>query len=94
VQATLRQSGLPMPHHVVEAFSIQIQFAMALHAGLLSFGMRSQTVFAPGREFLVRLPFDLAAPPTAVAAVSLKSHEPSPLSRLLVEHIRAIAHTH
>ena len=91
VQATLRQSGLPMPHHVVEAFSIHIQFAMVLHAGVLSFGMRSQTVFAPGKEFLVRLPFDLAAPPTAVAAVSLKSHEPSPLSRLLVENIRAIA---
>jgi len=93
VQATLGRSGLPMPHHVVEAFSIHIQFAMALHAGLLSFGMRSQTVFAPGKEFLVRLPFDLAAPPTAVAAVSLKSHEPSPLSRLLVENIRAIART-
>jgi DNA-binding transcriptional LysR family regulator len=93
VQATLLQSGLPMPHHVVEAFSIHIQFAMALHAGLLSFGMRSQTVFAPGKEFLVRLPFDLAAPPTAVAAVSLKSHEPSPLLRLLVENIRAIART-
>ena len=28
-----------------------------------------------------------------VAAVSLKSHEPSPLSRLMVEHIRAIART-
>jgi hypothetical protein len=28
-----------------------------------------------------------------VAAVSLKSHEPSPLSRLLVENIRAIART-
>jgi DNA-binding transcriptional LysR family regulator len=93
VQATLRQSGLPMPHHVVEAFSIHIQFAMVLHAGVLCFGMRSQTVFAPGKEFLVRLPFDLAAPPAAVAAVSLKSHEPSPLSRLLVENIRAIAST-
>jgi len=91
VQATLRQGGLAVPRHVIEAFSIHIQFTMVLHAGVLSFGLRSQTVFAPGKEFLVRLPFDLPAAPTSVAAVSLKSHEPSPLSRLLVENIRAIA---
>jgi DNA-binding transcriptional LysR family regulator len=91
VQATLSRAGMPLPHHVIEALSIHIQFAMVLHAGVLSFGMRSQTVFAPGKEFLVRLPFDLPAAPAAVAAVSLDSHEPSPLARLLVENIRAIA---
>ena len=36
-----------------------IQFGMVLHAGMLCFGMRSQIIFAPGKEFLVRLPFEL-----------------------------------
>jgi DNA-binding transcriptional LysR family regulator len=91
VQATLQGGGLEMPRHVIEAFSIHIQFAMVLHAGVLSFGLRSQTVFAPGKEFLVRLPYDLPAAPAAVAAVSLQTHEPSPLARLLVKNIRAVA---
>jgi DNA-binding transcriptional LysR family regulator len=93
VQATLSQCGLAMPRHAIEAFSIHVQFGMVLHAGVLSFGLRSQTTFAPGKEFLVRLPFDLPAPPTAVAAVSLQSHEPSPLTRQLIAHIRAMAGT-
>jgi len=91
VQATLHRCGLAVPRHAIEAFSIHIQFGMVLHAGVLSFGLRSQTSFAPGKEFLVRLPFDLPAPPTTVAAVSLQSHEPSPLTQQLIAQIRAMA---
>ena len=64
---------------------------MVLHAGLLGFGMRSQLSFAPGKEFLVRLPFELQAPRTMVAAVSLKSHATSPLAQQLVGHMRSLA---
>jgi hypothetical protein len=78
---------------VIEAFSIHIQFGMALHAGMLSFGMRSQVEFAPGKEFLVRLPFELPSPPSLVAAVSLRSHQPGPLAQQLIGHIRALAGT-
>jgi DNA-binding transcriptional LysR family regulator len=93
VLGTLAKAGLPMPHHVIEAMSIHIQFGMVLHAGMLGFGMRSQVAFAPGKELLVRLPFDLPASTTAVAAVSLKSREPSPLAQQLVGHIRSLAGT-
>jgi DNA-binding transcriptional LysR family regulator len=93
VLRTLDRAGLPMPRHVVEAFSINIQFAMTLHAGMLCFGMRSQVEFAPGKQFLVRLPFELEAPGSIVAAVSLLSHAPSPLANQLVEHIRDMAGT-
>ena len=90
VARTLSRLDMPMPSPVVEALSIQLQFGMVLHAGMLGFGMRSQVVFAPGKEFLVRLPFELPAASTAVAAVMLKSHEPSPLAHQLVRHIRAL----
>jgi DNA-binding transcriptional LysR family regulator len=90
VQRSLAKLDMPMPHPVVETVAIQQQFNMALHGNLLSFGMRSQITFAPGREFLVRLPFELPVPSAMVAAVSLKSHEPGPLARLLVETIRAL----
>jgi len=88
VLRTLQGLGMEMPQHMVEAYSIQIQFGMVLHAGMLSFGMRSQIDFAPGKEFAVRLPFELPVRPRAVAAVTLSSHEPSPLARQLVDHIR------
>jgi DNA-binding transcriptional LysR family regulator len=91
VLRTLDRAGLPMPKHVIESFSINIQFGMTLHAGMLSFGMRSQVEFAPGKELLVRLPIELPAPATMVAAVSLRSHAPSPLAEQLVAHIRALA---
>jgi DNA-binding transcriptional LysR family regulator len=91
VQRTLDRLGLPMPAHTVEAYSINVQFGMVLHAGLLCFGMRSQVSFAPGKDFLVRLNVDLPVDGTQVAAVSLKSHEPSPLVRLLVTQIRELA---
>jgi DNA-binding transcriptional LysR family regulator len=90
VQHSLARLDMPMPRAVVEAMSIQLQFNMALHGGLLSFGMRSQVSFAPGREFLVRLPFELPVQGAMVAAVGLKSHELSPLARQLIEAIRAL----
>jgi hypothetical protein len=39
----------------------------------------------------VRLPFELPINASAVAAISLKSHEPSPLAQQLVTHIRSMA---
>jgi DNA-binding transcriptional LysR family regulator len=91
VQNTLGQAGLAMPRHVVETISVQLQFNMVLHGGLLGFGMRSQIDFAPGKDFLVRLPFDIDTPARAVAAVTLKAHAPSPLAQQLIGHIIAMA---
>lgn len=88
---TFSRLDLELPRHAVEAFSIQIQFGMVLHGGMLSFGLRSQIDFAPGKEFLVRLPFQLPTPAKVVGAASLRSHEPSPLAQQLVGHIRALA---
>jgi len=93
VLRTLDRAGLQVPTHMVESFSINIQFGMVLHAGMLSFGMRSQVEFAPGKALLVRLPIELPAPTTMVAAVSLRSHAPSPLAQRLVAHIRDLAGT-
>jgi DNA-binding transcriptional LysR family regulator len=93
VQRSLDRMHMPMPKHAVEAMSIQLQFALVLHAGMLSFGLRSQISFAPGKEFVVRLPFELPVTSTLVAAVSLKSHEPSPLARQFVQHIQALVKT-
>jgi DNA-binding transcriptional LysR family regulator len=90
VQRSLDRLGMPMPQHAIEAMSIHVQFGMVLHAGMLCFGMRSQISFAPGKEFLVRLPFDLPLNTSIVAAVSLKSHELSPLAQQLIAHIRAL----
>lgn len=93
VQRSLDRLHMPMPRHAVEAMSIQLQFSLVLHAGMLGFGMRSQISFSPGREFVVRLPFELPVTHTMVAAVSLKSHEPSPLARHFIGHIQALAKT-
>lgn len=90
VQRSLDRMHMPMPCHAVEAMSIQLQFSMVLHAGMLGFGMRSQISFAPGKEFVVRLPFELPVTPTVVAAVSLKTHEPSPLARRFIAHIQSL----
>lgn len=87
VQRTLEQVGLSMPTQAVEALSIQLQFNLVVHAGMLGFGMRSQIDFAPGKGHVVRLPFDLPVLGTDVSAVMLASHEPSPLARQLLAHI-------
>lgn len=91
VHRTLARLGLELPRHVVEAPSINIQFGMVMHAGMLGFGMRSQVSFAPGKDFLVRLPFELPFSSGSVGAVTLKSHAPSPLAQLLIGHIRDLA---
>ena len=93
VQRSLDRVHMPMPKHSVEATSIQLQFGLVLHAGMLSFGMRSQISFVPGKEFVVQLPFDLPVASTAVAAVSLKSHELSPLARQFIGHVQALVKT-
>ena len=91
VHRTLARLGMELPRHVVEAPSIHIQFGMVMHAGMLGFGMRSQVSFAPGKDFLVRLPFELPSSSGSVGAVTLKSHAPSPLAELLIGHIRDLA---
>jgi len=88
---TLDKLDLPLPRHTVESFAINIQFGMAMHGGMLSFGLRSQVAFAPGKEFLVRLPVDLPSSARAVGAVTLGAYEPSPLAQQLVGHIRSLA---
>jgi DNA-binding transcriptional LysR family regulator len=93
VLQVLARNRLQMPRQVIEATSINIQFGMALHAGMVSFGMRSQVEFAPGSPSLVRLPFELAAPATIVGAVSLRSRQLSPLAQQLIAHIRKLAGT-
>lgn len=92
VLVTLDRLGLAMPRQRVEAYSIQIQFGMVLHAGLLCFGMRSQVEFAPDKAMLVRLPFEFATPVRPVGAASLRTHELSPLAQQLIGHIRALVH--
>ena len=91
VHDVLASAGLAMPHQVVETISVQLQFNMVMHGGLLGFGMRSQIDFAPGKDFIVRLPFEIDTPPRPVAAVTLKAHAPSPLAQQLISQIRGLA---
>jgi len=93
VLRTLERNSLPMPRQVIEASSINIQFGLVLNASMLSFGLRSQVEFAPGKQFLVRLPFELSAPPAMVGAVSLRTRTLSPLAQQLSSHIRSLAGT-
>lgn len=91
VHDVLASAGLAMPHQVVETISVQLQFNMVMHGGLLGFGMRSQIDFAPGKDFIVRLPFEIDTLPRPVAAVTLKAHAPSPLAQQLISQIRGLA---
>jgi DNA-binding transcriptional LysR family regulator len=86
---TLDKSGLALPRHAVESFEVSVQYGMVLHGGMLSFGMRSRFEFAPGKNLLVRLPFELTQTRTAVSSVTLRSHDPTPLAQQLIAHIRA-----
>ena len=88
---TLDKSGLAVPRHAVESFEVSVQYGMVLHGGMLSFGMRSQLSFAPGRQAVVRLPFELQSTPRPVSAVSLKAHQPSPLAEQFVAQVRGLA---
>lgn len=87
---TLDRQGFARPRHTVESFSVQMQHGMVLHGGMLSFGMRSPYDFAPDKNLLVRLPFELGSAPSAVSAVSMHAHEPRPLGTQLVAHIRSL----
>jgi DNA-binding transcriptional LysR family regulator len=87
---TLDKAGLALPRKSVESFEVSVQYGMVSQGGMLSFGMRSPFVFAPGREQVVRLPFELPAPDRPVSAVSLRALQPSPLARLLVSEIHAL----
>lgn len=88
---TLDKAGLAMPRARVEAYSVHHQHAMVLHGGMLGFGMRSGFEFAPQKALLTRLAFEIPAPVRPVGAVSMRAHEPSPLARQLIEHIRHLA---
>jgi DNA-binding transcriptional LysR family regulator len=88
---TLDRAGLKLPRHSIESFSINLQFSMVLHANVLSFGMRGQADFAPGKHLVTRLPFELNAVSKPIAAVTLRSHDTSPIARELIAQIRALA---
>jgi len=90
VLRTLDKAGLALPRKSVESFEVSVQYGMVSQGGMLSFGMRSPFVFAPGKEQVVRLPFELPAPERPVSAVALSAQQPSPLAWRLVEQIRAL----
>jgi len=88
---TLDKAGLALPRKSVESFEVSVQYGMVSQGGMLSFGMRSQFNFAPGRQAVVRLPFELQSTPWPVSAVSLKAHQPSPLAEQFVATVRGLA---
>jgi DNA-binding transcriptional LysR family regulator len=90
VLRTLDKAGLALPRKSVESFEVSVQYGMVSQGGMLSFGMRSPFVFAPGREQVVRLPFELPAPERPVSAISMGAHQISPLAQMLVDQIRAL----
>jgi len=94
VRRSLDQLGMEPPRHVVESISIAIQYGMALHGGMLSFGLRSQLAFSPHQNLLVQLPVALPSITRHVAAVTLNTREPSPLARQLIEKIRGLIAGH
>ncbi len=87
VQRTLAKAGLQMPTHAVEAMSIQLQFNLIMHAGMLGFGLRSQLDFAPGKGSVVRLRVELPADASGVCAVLRAAHQTCPLALQLIDHI-------
>ena len=91
VRRSLDSIHLRMPKPAVEAMSIQLRLSLVRHAGMLTFGMCSQTRFASGKELVVRLPFELPVTSTELATVSLKTHEQSPLARQFMGHIQTLA---
>jgi DNA-binding transcriptional LysR family regulator len=93
VTRTLDALEVELPRHTVESFSINMQFGMVLHGGMLSFGLRSQVAFSQHKELLTRLPLELPSTARAVAAVKLKAHQSSPLAQQLVGHMLAMTET-
>jgi len=90
VLRTLNQAGLDLPRRTIESFEVGVQYAMVVYGGMLSFGLRSPIEFAPGRQPVMRLPFELQSQPKPVSAVSLKRRQLSPLAQQLTERIRAL----
>lgn len=88
VRRALDRMNLPLPRNVVEAASIHIQYGMALHGSMLSFGSRPDTIPPQARELLVRLPVTLPAVTTTIAAVMVRGRARRPLADRLVETIR------
>jgi len=86
VQATLRSPACPC-HTTCRGILHPHPVRDGAARGLLSFGMRSQTVFAPGKEFLVRLPFDLRHPHGGGGRVAQVARA-QPVVRLCREHPR------
>ncbi len=94
VRRTLAKLDLALPRHAVESKSIHVQYAMVLHGGMLSFGLRSAIALAPAKDLLVRLPVELPAITGAIGILNLLAREPSPLALQLVGHIRELALGH
>ena len=90
VRRSLDQLGIALPRHVVESISIPFQYGMVLHGSMLSFGLRSQFAFSPGKDRLVQLPVGLPPITGTVGAVSLRAREPSPLVLRLVATIHGL----
>jgi DNA-binding transcriptional LysR family regulator len=93
VRRTLAKLDLEAPRHAVESKSIHIQYAMVLHGGMLSFGLRSAIAFAPEKDLLVRLPVELPAITGAIGILNLLAREQSPLALQLIQQIRSLAAT-
>ena len=93
VLRTLDAAQMEMPHRVVEALSLPVRLGLVMHASMLSFCLRSQIALAPGKDLLVRLPFELPVPCSAVGTVTLRSHPPGPLAEQLIAHIRCLGGT-
>ncbi len=91
VRRTLTKLDLDVPRNAVESVSIHVQYAMVVHGGMLSFGMRSRPMHSPEKDLLVQLPVDLPAITGAIGTVRLSARETSPLAQLLVEEIRGLA---
>jgi DNA-binding transcriptional LysR family regulator len=91
VRRTLDLLDLDLPRHAVESISIHVQYSMVLHGSMLSFGSRSQIMFSPIKDFLVRLPFTLPTVPGTIGAVTLRGRQPTPLAEQLIGHIRGLA---
>jgi DNA-binding transcriptional LysR family regulator len=91
VRRTLTKLDLELPRHAVESRSIHIQYAMVLHGGMLSFGLRSEIAFAPDKDLLVRLPVDLPAITGAIGVLRLHAREQSPLASQFLHQLRRLA---
>ncbi len=80
----MEAAGLPMPEHVVVSSSVNLQYAMVLHGGLLSFGLRPQETVPESRNFLTRLPVALPEVGASITAVTMRRRAVPPLVEQLI----------